>query len=87
MVEKTRDFRGNEYELYEELEKICSAKYCEKKAIRHNCIAEGELNRTHWHGAIHFVLDDSHGLDYFCLEHGVIEQNKWEERRKLNANH
>ncbi len=52
-----RDWRGNEYNP-EKLGYVCNVKKCLKEALRFPCIAEGEENRTHWHGQVHGISKD-----------------------------
>lgn len=66
------DFRGNKYPE-EKLTELCED--CKKEqAVRNCCIAEGDLFRTHWHGAIH---THDHKLKFLCRNCAEIEHKKF----------
>ena len=70
-----KDFRGNTYEE-EDLDRKCEM--CKKvQARRQCCVAEGDVGRTHWHGAVHRL---KHGLVSVCDECVKIVNKEWDDR-------
>jgi len=63
------DFRGNLYRFGAALGVPCDESDCDAEAVRCPCNAEGDTNRTHWHGGIH-RLDGGPGFQ-FCEQHGL----------------
>jgi hypothetical protein len=80
-----KDWRGNRYQQGEGVGPvICSEPTCDLPAVRHPCNAEGDPNRTHWHGEIHVMGSEGSVSRPFCQRHGdeVLERNAqiWSRR-------
>ena len=71
-----KDWRGNSY-ADEELGGSCETENCPNKAVRNCCKAEGDIGRTHWHGAIH-TRDG--GLKKLCRSCADKENAEWNKR-------
>ena len=57
----------------------CEWPDCKSEAVRHACNAEGDPNRSHWHGGIHALNTSGRGgLRIFCETHGlqVLAENE-----------
>lgn len=68
-----KDWRGLEYDPQELLGVPCSVEGCVLPAVRHVCNAEGDANRTHWHGEIHSARGG--GSRAYCAGHGMAVLN------------
>ena len=73
------DWRGNSYPLYEDIGEGCEWEGCTAGAVRLCCIAEGDKERTHWHGAIHTV---GGGMGFYCQAHGWKHDHAREELKR-----
>jgi hypothetical protein len=70
--QQMKDWRGNDYK---EEELNCRCEICNNKmAVRNCCCAEGDIWRTHWHGAVH---TKDGGLKNLCRECADKENKKW----------
>lgn len=71
--QELQDWRGNTYDqggpVEDEAITYCGVNDCEERSVRHQCNAEGDFGRTHWHGGIHRLANKS--LEGFCHRHGV----------------
>ena len=66
------DWRGNVYRGGEPLGPVvCEHPTCAAPAVRHQCNAEGDTGRTHWHGEIHVLAAPGAPLRAYCAQHGA----------------
>lgn len=84
MKKQMVDWRGNifpEEKLWYTTEKgikvPLSCELClENQAVRNCCEAEGDIGRTHWHGAVHIK---GGGMKHLCRKCAEIENKKWKD--------
>lgn len=78
MKQEMKDWRGNSYKE-EKLTlngKPVKCDMCYNQAVRNCCIAEGDKNRTHWHGAIHTHDGSLKSLCRACADKDHAWRNK-----------
>lgn len=72
-----KDFRGN---VYEEETLGIKCEHCKQNlAVRNCCVAEGDVDRTHWHGYVHTF---ERKLLALCKQCWQIDADKFFERRR-----